>query len=526
MNREWRKFTDRYCRCLKRYLRTRGEAALLDGLKLGRLAIARGLGVLDVARAHQQTLAAALRGQAPSEAVRILVRDGESFLLEALSPFEAAHRGFQETNQTLQRLVIVLRKRNADLQREATARRHNEAALAASEARLRAILDHSPAVIFLKDKQGRYLHVNRQVHRLFGLRKRQVVGRTDREIFPRRQARAFQSNDRRVLRAGVPLEFEENAHYHDGLHTSMVSKFPLRDQAGRVYALCGIATDISERKRAEDALRQSEEHYRSLFKEAQWMQEQLRKLSQQILHLQEDERKRISRELHDEIGQTMTAISVNLELLRRSGPTNRRQFRLTLLDTQRLLRDTTDAVHRFARELRPALLDELGLLPALRSHIRQFATRTGLCVRFTADPVAEQMNPDQKTALFRIAQEALTNVAKHARASQVRLNIRERGHAIWMEIADNGQSFTRAPATPKAGRVRLGLLGMQERVRLIDGKFSILTRADSGTVIRVQVPFEVVGETSKRTPAQSPPTNGAARSIPWLRSRPAKGRQA
>ena len=148
-----------------------------------------------------------------------------------------------------------------------------------------------------------------------------------------------------------------------------------------------------------------------------------------------------------------------------------------------------NSVHDFARELRPAMLDELGLLPALRSHVKSFSERTGLRVEFKADPFAEELNNEQKTAVFRIAQESLTNVAKHARASRVKVFLRRAGSGICLEIADNGRSFRTGQKNTARKKQRLGLLGMQERVRLVNGQFSIQPDPGRGTTVRVTVPL-------------------------------------
>lgn len=249
-----------------------------------------------------------------------------------------------------------------------------------------------------------------------------------------------------------------------------------------------LETEISERKRAEDALRQSEKHYHRLFNEAQAMQENLRDLSNKILHTQEEERKRISRELHDEVGQSLTAISVTLAALKNNGAGNGVRSR-KFAETQSLLQETMETVHRFARDLRPAMLDELGLLPALRSYLKGFANRTGLRVHFRGNPIAEKLDGDQKTVLFRITQESLTNVSKHARASEAEVVIRKFNEGICMEIIDNGRSFKADPMNSARSKGRLGLLGMQERVRLINGQFTVKSQPGKGTVVRVVIPF-------------------------------------
>lgn len=254
-----------------------------------------------------------------------------------------------------------------------------------------------------------------------------------------------------------------------------------------------LGREIGGRKRTEKALRESENHFHELFDEARRMGEDLRNLSNQILHVQEEERKRISRELHDEVGQALTAISVILATLKNCETGGSGAGGQKLADTQDLLRETMETVHRFARELRPAMLDELGLLPALRSYLKGFASRTGIRVHFRGNPIAEKLRSDQKTALFRIAQESLTNAGKHACASQVELVIRKIYDGVCMEVADNGCSFQVDLKKTEVSKTRLGLLGMQERVRLIDGEFTIKSRPDKGTTIRVVIPFESTG---------------------------------
>jgi PAS domain S-box-containing protein len=157
----------------------------------------------------------------------------------------------------LKRLIPAIDRelREAESHRE---RRKAVAALRESEKRLQAILDNSPAFIFLKDTEGRYLYVNPQFGQLTPLAPEQILGKTDDEIFPPEQAAAFRANDLKVLQAGVALEFEEVAGHQDELHTSIVAKFPLRNTEGTVYAICGIATDITQRKSLEAQLRQAQ----------------------------------------------------------------------------------------------------------------------------------------------------------------------------------------------------------------------------------------------------------------------------
>jgi signal transduction histidine kinase len=215
----------------------------------------------------------------------------------------------------------------------------------------------------------------------------------------------------------------------------------------------------------------------------------LRKLSSQILHMQEEERKRISRELHDEVGQALTVLNTNLGMLQRNGTMDSALIKNKIAGTQMLLAQTMETVHRFARELRPAMLDELGLLPALRSCLKNFAERTGLQVRFAASPAAERLNDDQKTVVYRVAQESLTNVAKHAHASRVTVRLRKFSRGLQVEIKDNGQAFEVDRQLSGKGRKRLGLLGMRERVGLVNGRFAIKSSPGKGTTVSLEIPI-------------------------------------
>lgn len=152
--------------------------------------------------------------------------------------------------------------------RDITQRKRAEQEIRESEARLRAILDNSPNLVFLKDPQGRYLHINRQFERAFHISREAIAGQTDTDLFSAEQAATFRANDLKVLQAGVPLEFEEVSLQDDGLHTSIVSKFPLYGGDGKSYALCGITTDITQRKAMEKALQEAEEKYHDIFDNA------------------------------------------------------------------------------------------------------------------------------------------------------------------------------------------------------------------------------------------------------------------
>jgi signal transduction histidine kinase len=228
-------------------------------------------------------------------------------------------------------------------------------------------------------------------------------------------------------------------------------------------------------------------------------------LSEQILRVQEEERRRISRDLHDEVGHALMAISVSLEALRQATETGNAAVQAKFADARMLVQQTMETVHHFARELRPALLDDLGLVPALRSYARNFANRTGVEVDFRADAAVEALDSEGKTVIFRIAQESLTNVARHARAGRVKFSVLMVAETVCVEISDNGISFKDNLMECGRPRKRLGLVGMQERVGLVGGSFAIDSQRGKGTTVRAVIPFKGAGPARRCRSSQASP---------------------
>lgn len=251
-----------------------------------------------------------------------------------------------------------------------------------------------------------------------------------------------------------------------------------------------LQSETTRRRTGEANLRQGARHYNLLLAQSQSMQEELRRLTHLILSAQEEERKEISRELHDEIAQTLAGINVQLSALSLESAVSARGLKRKIASTQRQVGRSIEAIHRFARELRPALLDDLGLIPALRSYMKKFAERTGLRIRFTAFTGVEALDNAKRTVLYRVAQEALTNVARHAQASLVQVSIRKIPEAVRMEVADDGRSFEVQRILSSRTNKRLGLLGIRERVEMVGGKFSIESAPGRGTTLRAQIPFK------------------------------------
>jgi signal transduction histidine kinase len=258
-----------------------------------------------------------------------------------------------------------------------------------------------------------------------------------------------------------------------------------------------LSREITRRKAVEGALKKSERHCLKSLERSELLKEEMQELSRQILSAQEDERKKISRELHDVIAQTLMGINVRLAALKKEAGINTKGLGRNIDITQQLVVKSANIVHQFARELRPTVLDDLGLIPALHAFLKSFMTRTGVRAHLTAFAGVEKLDADGRAVLFRVAQEALTNVDRHAGATSVKVVIRKHVKGICMIITDDGKSFQVQPVLSARGSKRLGLLGMRERVEMVGGCFHIESAPGKGTSITAQIPL---GKAAGRTP--------------------------
>lgn len=209
----------------------------------------------------------------------------------------------------------------------------------------------------------------------------------------------------------------------------------------------------------------------------------------QILHAQEQERKRIARELHDETSQVLTSLLISLAMLEESVGSETARIRIA--DTRALAHQTLRAVRNLSIDLRPSALDDLGLLPALRWYLKEYQQKCGIDVDFSASGLKERLPAEMETAIYRIIQESLTNTAKHAHAHKAWVTLTEGSAAINVRVADDGCGFD-APAvlrTPWQDR-GLGLGGMMERASLLNGSVDIQSQHDRGTTISVRIPVK------------------------------------
>jgi PAS domain S-box-containing protein len=334
--------------------------------------------------------------------------------------------------------------------RDITDRRRAEQALLESEQRFRSFMDNAPAVAWIKDASFRYTYVNRMHKRVFGRSLDEMLGRDDFEIHPESVARELRSHDEAALHAAEgSIQTEETVPYSDNtLGRWLVVKFPLADASGKT-GIAGIAVDITDRTRLEEKARQYAEDVRNLVN--------------RLVQAQESERRRVADELHDLIGQNLTALGIDLQALKQRLHTGGDLIAGPRLDAMAGLVETTiDAIRGVMTDLRPAALEEFGLVPALRWYASLFSKRTGMKVSTNVSGRELRLPRDTELALFRIVQEALTNAAKHSGGTAVEIAIRY-GEGLRLTVKDDGRGFAEPVGARSARRGGFGLPTMRER---------------------------------------------------------------
>jgi PAS domain S-box-containing protein len=350
-------------------------------------------------------------------------------------------------------------------------------ALRESEEKYRSLVESTEDSIYLVDRDCRYLFMNQKHLSRFRLAPDKVIGRPYGEFHSERETREFINKVNEVFETGKSLWHEYRSQRDGGYFLRTLS--PVKEPEGRTTAVTVVSKDITERKQSEEALRES--------------QRRLRFLSSQLIASQEKERRRISLELHDELGQALTAVDLNLTEMERKLPSNLVPvIRERLSETHSIIDQTLEQIRELSLYLRPSMLDDLGLIPTLRWHLNRFSKRTNMEVKFEMIDLDERLGADVETVLYRVVQEALNNVAKHAEAKKALVRLERKGEAIAIYIKDDGKGFdvneTLVPGDPEGG---IGLLGMQERVAILGGSFNIQSRKRHGTQIIAEIPVGI-----------------------------------
>jgi signal transduction histidine kinase len=244
----------------------------------------------------------------------------------------------------------------------------------------------------------------------------------------------------------------------------------------------------SSRSRAVEIANEITKDLRESEMELRATAEQLQAMSRRLVEAQESERRQFSRELHDRVGQNLTALSINLDILKSQLADNGNEaFRSRLNDASALLESTAGAIENVMSELRPPMLDDYGLLPALQWYANEFSRRTGIQVRVDGDEAMKRLPQASEIALFRIAQEALNNVAKHAHASNVNVSIERSVDGFTMSVWDDGVGIE-AAASGARRRPGLGMVTMRERTQAVGGRFEVRSASSGGTRVAVRIP--------------------------------------
>jgi len=367
-----------------------------------------------------------------------------------------------------------LEQRVRELENEAVRRKRAEEALRASEAQKRAILDASLDRIRYVDKDMRIIWGNKTTVSVHDMSQEDLVGRTCYEVFIGRNTPCEGCATVRALETG---RIESAVIYHPKMRGIKGETYwetycvPLKNDRDETEGFIQIGRNMTRRKLAE---------------------ERIHTLSQQLLKAQENERQRVSRYLHDHVGQELSLITIGCETLFDGYPDMPPEIRQRLAGLSATVQGTITAVRRLAYDLRPPGLDQLGLVESVFQLCEDFSENTGLKVDFQAAGMDDlRVDPDMEINLYRLFQEALNNIKKHADAEHVIIRLVASYPTIILRIEDDGRGFDVEGRLLKASsEKRMGLGSMEERVSLLNGDLRIRSRLMEGTKIRIEIPLK------------------------------------
>jgi PAS domain S-box-containing protein len=336
----------------------------------------------------------------------------------------------------------------------------------------------SDGIFLLQVEPGncyRFLCVNLSFLKMTGLSGEDVVGKRIDEVLPQISHAPRKEKYQEAIRGRKTVSWEESVSYPAGIRVGEVTVTPLINKSGQVNQLAGVIRDITERKQAE-VKRKEYSH-------------KLQVLSRRLVEAQETERRNIARELHDEIGQALTVMQLNLQAMLLSPGTEVVSPRLN--ETLEVVERVLEQVRDISLDLRPSILDDLGLEPALRWYTERQAALVELKVEFHADRLEQRLDPMIETECFRIAQEALTNVVRHAQAKTVMVELRKVTGQLHLRVRDDGVGFDMAPVREQAVHgISLGLLSMEERASLAGGGLEFKSVPGKGTEVHAWFPLK------------------------------------
>jgi len=341
-----------------------------------------------------------------------------------------------------------------------------------------ALIDAIPQQIWSGPADGTLDYCNERWRSYMGLRLEDLQGDGWQTMLHPDDRDRVLTAWREAIVNGTPYELEERHRAANGTYRWFLARgVPLRDAEGRIVRWYGTNTDIEDRKRAEDALRSSID--------------QLRALAGRLQTVREEERARVARQIHDELGQALTGIKLESVALIRELPGDAQHQSNRAASIAKLADETIHVVRRISTELRPGILDDLGLVAAVEWASQEFEARTGTRCRLVLPKHDIIIDPPLATALFRILQETLTNVARHADATQVDVRLAQEGDFFILNVRDNGKGISDDQLTAGSS---LGILGMRERAVLLGGQLTIRGAPGDGTTVTVRVPVATPDE--------------------------------
>ncbi|MBE0615556.1 MAG: PAS domain S-box protein [Burkholderiales bacterium] len=355
--------------------------------------------------------------------------------------------------------------------RDVTERKRVEAALRENERRYRTLFSQAMDGILLLDAEGNIVDVNSSFARMHGYTTEELLRMNLSQLDTAESLALATARIRQIFR-GETIRFEVEHYHQDGRLLPLDVAASAIDIDGRMYALA-FHRDITERRRAEQELRRS--------------QQALRGLSKAANKALEAERRRTARELHDELGQSLTALKMDLESMRSALPAGQPEFEERAVAMHALLDGTIAATRRIAADLRPLMLDDLGLAAALDWLTQNFSKHTGIATDLVIDDTVAQVPEPIASALYRITQESLTNVAKYAHATNAEIRLERDGEWVQLLVRDNGRGIEEADQDKRG---TYGLLGIRERVMLLGGEVAIVGARGQGSEVRARIPLD------------------------------------
>ncbi len=361
--------------------------------------------------------------------------------------------------------------------RDITQQRETEERLRQAEKRARLAVEHFPYSFVIYDAHRRYQYLNPQGYNLWDRKEGEMLGKRDEEIFSREITHQYLPHLKRCVKEKRNQMFECSFDINQQRFTFIIHYIPILDKKGQIHQILGIFQDISERFRHEERLEKS--------------RQQMRALAARLQSIREEERANIARELHDELAQVLTGVQINIATLAKKieKAVNSPQRGDIMNEINRLsdrVKSTIKNVRNIITKLRPAILDNFGIVAAAEWTVEDFQQQTGIRCFFSCPQEEIILDPARSTAIFRILQECLTNVARHANASRVEVLLSQSGENICLEVRDNGRGISEENIHSFQS---LGLLGMKERVKAFRGDFFIQPLIRKGTVVKAVIPL-------------------------------------